>query len=62
VPQPAFSAPMLSNLLVERLADPNGLVLAAAQARRFAVDDAADRLAALVLGLTPSLGKRERAA
>jgi hypothetical protein len=53
---------MLSNLLVERLADPNGLVLAAAQARRFAVDDAADRLAALVLGLTPSLGKRERAA
>jgi UDP-N-acetylglucosamine--N-acetylmuramyl-(pentapeptide) pyrophosphoryl-undecaprenol N-acetylglucosamine transferase len=62
VPQPAFSAPMLANLLVERLADPNGLVLAAAQARRFAVDDAADRLAALVLGLTPSLGKRERAA
>jgi len=62
VPQPAFSAPMLANLLAERLADANGLALAASQARRFAIDDAADRLAALVLGLTPGVGKRERAA
>jgi UDP-N-acetylglucosamine--N-acetylmuramyl-(pentapeptide) pyrophosphoryl-undecaprenol N-acetylglucosamine transferase len=62
VPQSPFSAPMLANLLAERLADPNGLALAAAQARRGAIDDAADRLAALVLGLTPSIGKRERAA
>jgi UDP-N-acetylglucosamine--N-acetylmuramyl-(pentapeptide) pyrophosphoryl-undecaprenol N-acetylglucosamine transferase len=62
VPQPAFSAPMLANLLAERLADPNGLALAATQARRFAVDDAAERLATLVVGLTPRVGKRERAA
>jgi UDP-N-acetylglucosamine--N-acetylmuramyl-(pentapeptide) pyrophosphoryl-undecaprenol N-acetylglucosamine transferase len=62
VPQSAFSAPMLANLLAERLADANGLMLAAAQARRFAIGDAADRLAALVLGLTPTVGKRERAA
>jgi len=62
VPQPAFSAPMLANLLTERLADANGLALAAERARRFAIDDAADRLAALVLGLTPNVGKRERAA
>jgi UDP-N-acetylglucosamine--N-acetylmuramyl-(pentapeptide) pyrophosphoryl-undecaprenol N-acetylglucosamine transferase len=62
VPQPAFSAPMLANLLADRLADANGLALAASQARRFAIDDATERLAALVLGLTPSVGKRERAA
>jgi hypothetical protein len=53
---------MLVNLLADRLADPNGLALAANQARRFAVDDAADRLALLVIGLTPGVGKRERAA
>ena len=57
-----FSAPMLANLLAERLADTNGLTLAANRARGFAIDDAADRLATLVLGLTPSVGKRDRAA
>src|SRR5204863_6356538 len=29
IPQPSFSAPMLANLLAERLSDPNGLLLAA---------------------------------
>jgi UDP-N-acetylglucosamine--N-acetylmuramyl-(pentapeptide) pyrophosphoryl-undecaprenol N-acetylglucosamine transferase len=62
VPQTSFSAPMLANLLSTRLADAAGLTLAAAQARRFAVDDAAERLAALVLDLIPGLGTRERAA
>ena len=62
VPQSAFSAPMLANLLAERLSDANGLALAASQARHFAIDDAADRLVALVLGLTPGVGRRERAA
>jgi UDP-N-acetylglucosamine--N-acetylmuramyl-(pentapeptide) pyrophosphoryl-undecaprenol N-acetylglucosamine transferase len=61
VPQSALSPPMLSNLLVERLADAAGLALAAAQARGFARDDAAERLAALVLGLLPDIA-RERAA
>ncbi len=51
IPQPVFSAPMLTNYLVERLADHAGLTLAAAQARRFGADDAADRLTALVLDL-----------
>jgi UDP-N-acetylglucosamine--N-acetylmuramyl-(pentapeptide) pyrophosphoryl-undecaprenol N-acetylglucosamine transferase len=62
VPQTALSAPMLTNLLTERLADSAALGLAAAQARRFARDDAAERLADLVLGLVPGLGGRERAA
>jgi UDP-N-acetylglucosamine--N-acetylmuramyl-(pentapeptide) pyrophosphoryl-undecaprenol N-acetylglucosamine transferase len=62
IPQTALSAPMLTNLLVERLADAAGLALAAAQARRFACADAAERLAALVLGLLPGLDHRERAA
>jgi UDP-N-acetylglucosamine--N-acetylmuramyl-(pentapeptide) pyrophosphoryl-undecaprenol N-acetylglucosamine transferase len=62
VPQPALSAPMLANLLSERLGDPAALVLASSQARRFARDDAAERLADIVLGLLPGLGGRERAA
>ena len=62
VPQPAFSAPLLTNLLAERLADGAGLTLAAAKARAFAIDDAADRLAALVYELLPSVGRREQAA
>ncbi len=56
IPQAALSAPMLTNLLAEHLADGAGLALAAAQARGFARDDAAERLAALVLGLLPSVG------
>jgi UDP-N-acetylglucosamine--N-acetylmuramyl-(pentapeptide) pyrophosphoryl-undecaprenol N-acetylglucosamine transferase len=61
IPQSALSAAMLTNRLAERLTDAAGLVHAAAQARRFAVDDAAERLAAVVLALVPSVG-RERAA
>ena len=55
LPQAALSAPMLTNLLAERLADGAGLALAAARARGFARDDAAERLAALVLGLVPGV-------
>jgi len=62
IPQSALSPPMLRNLLIERLADAAGLGLAAAQARRFGRDDAAERLAAVILDLLPALGKRERAA
>ena len=61
IPQSALSAPLLANRLSERLADPAGLAGAAAQARRFAVDDAAARLARAVLDLVPNVG-RERAA
>jgi len=63
IPQSALSAPMLTNRLAELIANAAGLAHAAAQARRFAVEDAAERLAAVVLGLVPSVGiKRERAA
>jgi UDP-N-acetylglucosamine--N-acetylmuramyl-(pentapeptide) pyrophosphoryl-undecaprenol N-acetylglucosamine transferase len=55
IPQPAFSAPMLTNFLTERLRDTTGLALAAAQARRFGRDDAADRLAETVLDLLPTI-------
>jgi UDP-N-acetylglucosamine--N-acetylmuramyl-(pentapeptide) pyrophosphoryl-undecaprenol N-acetylglucosamine transferase len=55
VPQSVLSAPMLTSLLAERLADGAGLAVAAAQARRFAVDDAAERLAATVLALVPGM-------
>src|SRR5205085_3014010 len=51
IPQSALSPAMLTNRLAERLADAAGLAYAAAQARRFAVDDAAERLAAVVLDL-----------
>jgi UDP-N-acetylglucosamine--N-acetylmuramyl-(pentapeptide) pyrophosphoryl-undecaprenol N-acetylglucosamine transferase len=57
IPQSALSAPMLTGRLKELLADSAALVHAAAQARRFAVDDAAERLAAVVLGLLPNVGR-----
>jgi UDP-N-acetylglucosamine--N-acetylmuramyl-(pentapeptide) pyrophosphoryl-undecaprenol N-acetylglucosamine transferase len=60
IPQAALSPPMLTNRLAERLADGAGLAHAAAQARRFAVDDAAERLTAVVLALVPRM--REQAA
>jgi UDP-N-acetylglucosamine--N-acetylmuramyl-(pentapeptide) pyrophosphoryl-undecaprenol N-acetylglucosamine transferase len=56
MPQSALSAPMLTNRLAERLADGAGLANAAAQARRFACDDAAERLTAIVLALVPGVG------
>jgi UDP-N-acetylglucosamine--N-acetylmuramyl-(pentapeptide) pyrophosphoryl-undecaprenol N-acetylglucosamine transferase len=64
IPQPEFSAATLSRTLGEHLADPAGLRHAATQARRFTPDDAADRLAALVLGLAARSGfdGEERAA
>jgi UDP-N-acetylglucosamine--N-acetylmuramyl-(pentapeptide) pyrophosphoryl-undecaprenol N-acetylglucosamine transferase len=55
MPQSALSAPMLTNRLTERLADGAGLAHAAAQARRFACDDAAERLTAIVLALVPGM-------
>lgn len=62
VPQSALSAPMLTHVLAERLADPAGLALAAARARSLARDDAAERLAAAVFDLLPAIGKPGRAA
>ena len=61
MPQPAFTAPMLAELLTQRLADPAALAAAAAAARRSACDDAAERLAALVRDVASST-KRDRAA
>ena len=51
--QSGLSAPMLTKILAERLADAAGLADAAAQARRFACDDATERLAAIVFALVP---------
>jgi UDP-N-acetylglucosamine--N-acetylmuramyl-(pentapeptide) pyrophosphoryl-undecaprenol N-acetylglucosamine transferase len=51
--QAALNAPTLGQILAERLTDAAGLTAAAAQARRFACDDAAERLAAIVLALVP---------
>lgn len=62
IPQSTFSAPMLMHVLSERLPDAQSLTLAAAQARRFACNDAAERLMALVFDLLPAIGKTERAA
>jgi UDP-N-acetylglucosamine--N-acetylmuramyl-(pentapeptide) pyrophosphoryl-undecaprenol N-acetylglucosamine transferase len=64
IPQPEFSTARLAEMLGELLGDPEGLRNAAARARGFAPDDAADRLRALVLGLTAEAGVagEERAA
>jgi UDP-N-acetylglucosamine--N-acetylmuramyl-(pentapeptide) pyrophosphoryl-undecaprenol N-acetylglucosamine transferase len=55
IPQLALDAATLTDLLADRLVDGPGLAMAAARARDFARDDAAERLAALVL----ALGRRE---
>jgi len=55
IPQSQLSAPMLAKILTERLADPAGLADAAAQAHRFACDDAAERLTTIVLALVPGM-------
>jgi UDP-N-acetylglucosamine--N-acetylmuramyl-(pentapeptide) pyrophosphoryl-undecaprenol N-acetylglucosamine transferase len=64
LPQSSLSPAMLTNRLAELLADAALLRHAASQARRFACDDAAERLAAVVLGLVPGTGRggTERAA
>ena len=55
IPQSELSAPLLAQILAERLADPAGLGRAAAQARGLARDDAAERLTAIVLSLLPGM-------
>jgi UDP-N-acetylglucosamine--N-acetylmuramyl-(pentapeptide) pyrophosphoryl-undecaprenol N-acetylglucosamine transferase len=55
VPQSELSAPILASLIAERLADAAGLAQAAAQARGFGRDDAAERLAAIVFALVPGM-------
>ena len=60
--QSELSAPKLTDILTERLTDAAGLARAGAQARRFTPDDAAERLAEVVLGLATTLAGRERAA
>jgi UDP-N-acetylglucosamine--N-acetylmuramyl-(pentapeptide) pyrophosphoryl-undecaprenol N-acetylglucosamine transferase len=60
IAQSALNAPALADWLAAQLADSAGLARAAERARGFAVDDAAERLAALVLDLCA--GPRERAA
>ena len=65
LPQSGLAAPLLAQCLAERFGDAGGLREAAALARRFARDDAAADLAALVLALAPdreSGGAAERAA
>ncbi len=57
IPQAGLSAPLLSAILAERLADSAGLGQAAAQARKFGCDDAAERLTAIVLALTGMEGE-----
>jgi len=51
LPQAELTAPLLASMLAKRLADGPGLAHAAAMACGFAGDDAAERLAALVLAL-----------
>lgn len=58
IPQSGLSASMLTEILTERLADAAGLGQTAARARRFACDDAAERLAAIVLALVPGMAGR----
>ena len=53
LPQSSLSPPMLANRLAELLADPAALRYAARQARSFARDDAAERLAAVVVAAAP---------
>ena len=50
-PQAELNPAALARLIAQRLADADALAAAAAAARRCAVDDAAERLAALVFDL-----------
>ena len=62
--QSSLTAPLLAERLSELLGDGATLSHAAAQARRFGRDDAAERLAALVIALAPLVdgAKKRRAA
>jgi UDP-N-acetylglucosamine--N-acetylmuramyl-(pentapeptide) pyrophosphoryl-undecaprenol N-acetylglucosamine transferase len=65
VPQGELDPAALARIIAQRLADADGLTRAAVAARRFARDDAADRLAQLVLGrpaFAPAGRPQERAA
>ena len=64
VPQSSLTAPGLTERLTELLRDGAALSQAAAQARRFGRDDAAERLAALAIALAPLVdgAKKRRAA
>ena len=63
-PQSSLDAPLLAGRLTDMLGDSGKLAAAAAQARRFGKDDAAESLAEIVLSLTPgsSGARKERAA
>jgi len=58
LPQAELTAPILAGRLVALLADPAALQLAAAAARSFARDNAAERLAALVLSAAAPVAER----
>jgi UDP-N-acetylglucosamine--N-acetylmuramyl-(pentapeptide) pyrophosphoryl-undecaprenol N-acetylglucosamine transferase len=64
IPQSALTPALLSERLAELLRDGPRLSQAAAQARRFGRDDAAERLAALAYSLAPEINgvKKRRAA
>ena len=64
IPQSALTTPVMTDRLNELLGDGPGLAQAAAQARRFGRDDAAERLADVVLSIAPGLSGavKERAA
>jgi UDP-N-acetylglucosamine--N-acetylmuramyl-(pentapeptide) pyrophosphoryl-undecaprenol N-acetylglucosamine transferase len=64
MPQTSLTVAVLADRLTELLGNPATLVNAAVAARRFGRDDAADRLAEIVLSLTPgcSGATKERAA
>ena len=64
IPQSTLTPAVLSERLAELLRDSARLGQAAAQARRFGRDDAAERLAALAYSLAPELNgvKKRRAA
>ena len=62
IPQSSLTPALLTERLAELLGDRDRLSHAAAQARRFGRDDAAERLAALVLELAPRIGANKRQA
>jgi len=62
IPQSSLTPALLTERLAELLGDRDRLSHAAARARRFGCDDAAERLAALVLELAPRIGAHKRKA
>ena len=64
IPQSVLTVPILTERLAELLGGAPGLTQAAARARRFGQDDAAERLAEVVLSIAPAVSgtRKERAA